>query len=72
MRQPTHRQREVVDAIEKYQEMNFGQVPTIRELGEILGIASTNGVLDHLRALVLKGYLAHHRGHYVPIKGAWE
>ena len=34
--------------------------PTIREICEALGIASTNGVSDHLRALERKGHL--HRG----------
>lgn len=34
-----------------------GLVPTIRELGDALGIRSTNGVNDHLRALQIKGYL---------------
>lgn len=31
--------------------------PTIREIGEHLGIRSTNGVPDHLKALKRKGYL---------------
>jgi repressor LexA len=34
-----------------------GYPPTIRELGETLGIRSTNGVNDHLKALERKGYL---------------
>lgn len=34
-----------------------GYPPTIREIGEALGIRSTNGVADHLKALKRKGYL---------------
>lgn len=34
-----------------------GFAPTNRELGVALGIASTNGVQDHLKALMRKGYL---------------
>jgi len=31
--------------------------PTLREIGEHMGIRSTNGVNDHLKALERKGYL---------------
>ena len=34
-----------------------GYPPTLREIGTQLGIRSTNGVNDHLRALERKGYL---------------
>jgi len=34
-----------------------GYPPTLREIGNHLGIRSTNGVNDHLRALERKGYL---------------
>lgn len=34
-----------------------GYPPTLRELGESMGIRSTNGVKDHLRALESKGYV---------------
>lgn len=34
-----------------------GYPPTLREIGEFMGIRSTNGVNDHLRALERKGYL---------------
>jgi repressor LexA len=34
-----------------------GYPPTLREIGEYMGIRSTNGVNDHLRALERKGYL---------------
>ncbi|MCA9522077.1 MAG: transcriptional repressor LexA, partial [Myxococcales bacterium] len=34
-----------------------GYPPTIREIGAHMGIGSTNGVSDHLKALERKGYL---------------
>lgn len=34
-----------------------GYPPTLREIGSRMGIKSTNGVSDHLRALERKGYL---------------
>lgn len=34
-----------------------GYPPTIREIGDHLGIKSTNGVNDHLKAIERKGYL---------------
>jgi len=42
--------------IEDYLEEN-GYPPSIREIGSIIGIKSTNGVSDHLKALEKKGYL---------------
>lgn len=57
----TARQRQVFEFIEtKIQE--WGYPPTIREIGAHLGIKSTNGVADHLKALKRKGYLQQ-RGH---------
>jgi repressor LexA len=52
----TERQQEVLDFIAKETERN-GFSPTIREIGERLGIRSTNGVNDHLKALERKGFL---------------
>jgi repressor LexA len=45
----------------KYIESSIAQrgyPPTLREIGNFMGIRSTNGVNDHLRALERKGYLA--------------
>lgn len=42
----------IIDHIE-----DTGFPPTIREIGDALGIRSTNGVNDHLKALEKKGYL---------------
>lgn len=52
----TERQRQILDFITKrIQEQ--GYPPTIREIGEEMGIRSTNGVNDHLKALERKGFL---------------
>lgn len=50
------RQRALLDFVASYQDTR-GFPPTIREIGEALGIKSTNGVSDHIKALVKKGYL---------------
>jgi repressor LexA len=52
----TDRQLEVLRFIATEIEER-GYPPTIREIGEALDIASTNGVNDHLKALEKKGYL---------------
>ncbi len=52
----TDRQLEVIRFIAREIEER-GYPPTIREIGEALDIASTNGVNDHLKALEKKGYL---------------
>ncbi len=50
------RQRDVLDFISS--TLSHRQVPpTYREIGDALGIASTNGVADHVKALIKKGYL---------------
>jgi len=43
-----------------------GVVPTYREIGAALGIGSTNGVSDHIKALVRKGYLERRGGRGAP------
>jgi repressor LexA len=50
------RQRDVLDFISSTLAQR-GLPPTYREIGDALGIASTNGVADHVKALVRKGYL---------------
>jgi repressor LexA len=57
VRQPlTARQREALDFITHCLDER-GYPPTLREIGEHMGIRSTNGVNDHLKALERKGYL---------------
>lgn len=52
----TERQRQILTFITK-RIGEQGYPPTIREIGEEMGIRSTNGVNDHLKALERKGYL---------------
>jgi repressor LexA len=52
----TDRQKAVLDFIGRSIERR-GYPPTLREIGEHMGIRSTNGVNDHLKALEKKGYL---------------
>lgn len=52
----TKRQAQTLDYIRQSIEQR-GYPPTLREIGEFMGIRSTNGVNDHLRALERKGYL---------------
>lgn len=55
-RQPTDRQLEVLASIRRLTS-SLGYPPTIRELAADLGIRSSNGVSDHLKALERKGCL---------------
>lgn len=52
----TDRQRQVLDFIREH-VMAHGSPPTIREIGARMAISSTNGVRQHIRALIKKGYL---------------
>jgi repressor LexA len=52
----TKRQEQTLDFI-RSSIRERGYPPTLREIGEHMGIRSTNGVNDHLRALERKGYL---------------
>jgi len=52
----TKRQEQTLDFI-RASIRERGYPPTLREIGEHMGIRSTNGVNDHLRALERKGYL---------------
>lgn len=50
------RQRAVLDFVASYTEQK-GIAPTLREIGEALGIKSTNGVTEHLEKLIDRGLL---------------
>ncbi|WP_373047204.1 hypothetical protein [Vulgatibacter sp.] len=54
--QVTERQLEVLRVVDDLHRAE-GLPPAVRQLGAVLGIASTNGVMDHLRALQKKGLL---------------
>lgn len=53
----TDRQRQAYDFIVAMLDEN-GYPPTLREIGNHMGIRSTNGVNDHLKALERKGYIS--------------
>lgn len=57
----TERQSRVLRAIEAWIE-EHGYPPTIRELGQRLGIRSLRGVTTHLDAIAKKGFLSRQRG----------
>ena len=50
------RQQKMLDALREYRT-RVGYMPSIRELGEALGIRSLRGVTNHLDALERKGYI---------------
>ena len=52
----TPRQRAVLDCIRDTLRRD-GRPPTLREIGAAIGIRSTNGVSDHLKALEVKGFI---------------
>lgn len=52
----TGRQAEVLHVIEEH-FASKGAPPTLRYIGDVLGIRSTNAVNDHLRQLVLRGHI---------------
>jgi len=52
----TDRQSVILSAIQDYIS-EHGYPPSIREIGSIVGIKSTNGVSDHLKAIERKGHL---------------
>lgn len=56
MRGLTERQQDVIAIIQSHITQH-GRPPTVRFIAAALGIGSTNGVVDHLRALERKGVL---------------
>lgn len=57
MKAPTERQRVVLREIRQHQTAK-GYPISIRELVEVLGVTSTSGVADHLKALERKGLVS--------------
>jgi repressor LexA len=55
------RQREVLEYIAACLDQR-GIPPSFREIADALGIRSTNGVSDHIKALERKGYLEREKG----------
>lgn len=56
-KRPSERQRAVYDFIVSYQDQNECS-PSVREIAEALGLASTNTVAHHINGLVEKGLLS--------------
>lgn len=56
MKEVTDRQQEMLDCISAF-ILKHGHAPTIREIGDAVGISSPNGVVCHLAALSKKGLL---------------
>ena len=50
------RQRSILEFIHQ-RLIDDGVQPSYREIGDAMGIRSTNGVSDHIKALIRKGYL---------------
>ena len=57
----TARQAAILAFVVRYRDQH-GFAPTMREIGRPFGIASTNGVEDHLLALARKGYISRAKG----------
>lgn len=61
MTAPTSRQQELHSWMVQYQLAN-SMPPTLREICEAFGFASTNTAADHLRLMEPKGLVKRHRG----------
>ncbi|MGD8538855.1 MAG: transcriptional repressor LexA [Candidatus Aminicenantes bacterium] len=57
----TEKQEKVLEAIENFVLEN-GYSPTIRQLGDLLGIANPSAVFKHILSLEKKGYLKREQG----------
>ncbi len=57
----TPAQKNVLDSLKSYRQ-EHGYMPSIREIGQIFGIKSPNGVKSHLDALERKGKIKRHKG----------
>ncbi len=69
----TPRQRKVLEVIRDWVE-RFGYPPSVREIGDAVGLTSTSSVHHQLRALERKGYLRRdpHRTRAVDVRGPDE
>ena len=59
--EPTEKQREVFETFRAL-TIEQGAPPSIRQVGERIGIRSTNGTRAHLEALCKKGLMRHLKG----------
>jgi repressor LexA len=58
---PTRKQKEVLDFVEQYLRAH-GYAPTLREIGEALGLSSVATVYQHLKHLEAKGLIRREGG----------
>ena len=56
-KQLSEKEQLVFESILLYQRQ-YGYAPSIREIGEMVGLASTSSVYSHLKTLEEKGYIA--------------
>jgi len=61
MKELTDRQEQLLNYLADHVQAH-GFPPSIREMADHMGIRSTNGVNDHLKALERKGYISRGRG----------
>ena len=52
----TKRDKEMLDYIKRYMTLN-GITPTMKEIGEGVGMYSTNTVFTHFQKLIERGYI---------------
>lgn len=52
----TKRRKQILDFLVNFKN-SYGHVPTIREICSYLGLKSTNGIYEHLKALERDGYI---------------
>lgn len=60
MAKPTARQQEVLSWMLQYQLAHDGMPPSLREICEAFGWASTNTAVDHMRLMEKKGLVKHY------------
>lgn len=58
MTAPTDRELEILEFMRGYHR-EHGMPPTLREIGDAMGIRSTNGVRDALLSMARKGLVTH-------------
>lgn len=57
----TRRQKEILDKIQNF-ILDHGYAPTVREIGQMVGLANPSAVFKHLLSLEKKGYLKREGG----------
>jgi len=57
----TRRQKEILDKIQNF-ILDHGYAPTVREIGQMVGLANPSAVFKHLLSLEKKGYLRREGG----------